>query len=318
MIGARTRINRTLRVLTPLYIGSGHKGELAQDTNNGPENGFSVGLVLMDGNGLPYIPGSSLKGALRRLCADPAILFGPESGALPSGKVIFWTALHSGHAPGQCRVPYGDAAQQGRGKTNRETDIYIESQTAIDGEAGVAERSRLFHSEQVLPGTEFAFHLTVAAKLDTDAEAELAVILARLCADGGIGFGRNTRQGKGRVQLLADKITEERYSLNGLERTAKPIWPERIIAAGKILTFGPICKLTLRGSGPFLIADSSPRPKAEPGEAAQLSGLNAFEKAGPRRTGASLLGALRAKFAWEMALRHSEADDSDKVYSPLL
>lgn len=314
MIGARTRIYGTLRVLTSLHVGSGHKGELARDTETDPESGFSVGLVLLDGNGMPYIPGSSLKGVLRRLCANPAILFGPETGALSSGKVIFWTALHSGKAPGQGRVPYGDAAQQGRDKTSRETDIYIESQTAIDGEAGVAERSRLFHSEQVLPGTEFSFSLTVAAKLDAEVEADLAVLLARLCADEGVGFGRNTRQGKGRVQLLVDTITEEKHSLKGLDKTATAIWRKNINAARKTLISSPTCTMTLRGSGPFLIADNSPRPKAKPGEAAQIFGLNAFEKVGPRLTGASLLGALRAKFAWEMALSSGETDESDKIF----
>lgn len=326
MIGARTVISGTLRVLSPLHIGSGRKGKLeAGPASENPDSEFSTGFVLMDDNGLPYIPGSSLKGVLRRLSAEPAILFGPESGreTPASGKVIFWTAFHRSGAAVRGRIPYGDARQNGRVRTNRESDLFIESQTAIDGGTGVAERSRLFHNEQILPGTEFAFRITLKAKLGTEAEdaaakVDLAAILGKLCAPEGVGFGRNTRQGNGRLRLLLETVTEEHFSLRGPIKLAIPFWPTKIATATRAEASGWACKLTLRGTGPFLIADSTPRPKAPPGEARQIVGLADFANGGARLTGASLLGALRAKFFWEQALRSpEETDDRDKSFTTL-
>jgi len=321
MIGARARITGKLRVLSPLHVGSGRKGSMATDDSLEASSAeFTLGLVLRDGRGLPYIPGSSLKGVLRRLSTDPEVLFGPKSGSetFASGKLIFRTALHSASAGVQYRIPYGDAKQQESGQTYRAVDLFVESQTAVDDKKGVAERSRLFHNEQVLPGTEFDLCLTLAATAGKSAEQDLAAILARLCTDDGVGFGKNTRQGKGRIRLLLDTVAEESFPLAGSGKKTGTIWREKIAAASAPPLSGWNCTLTLRCDGPFLIADRSPRPPAPPGEAPQITGLSDFANDAPRLTGASLLGALRARFAWEQALRTGDgSDNSDKTFTTI-
>lgn len=320
MIGARTRIFATLRVLSPLHIGTGHRGPIESGEGQGLEmEGPSATLVMLDHRRLPYIPGSSLKGVLRRLSRDPTLLFGPESGSEEhaSGNVIFWSATACDTPTHTGPVPY-DNSRADSGSGGRETQgLFIDSRTAIDPETGVAERSRLFHSEQVLPGTEFAFSLTLAAQAGREAENELAEILAALCAPEGVGLGRNSRQGNGRVQLICETIREEVFSLGGKVSDAPPVWRKRVMQ--KIDTMFDATRqfaVILRGQGPFLIADNSPHTGAENGEAPQVTGLADFHDHGPRLTGATLLGALRSRFAWERALKNdAKTDDKDRVFT---
>ena len=276
MIGARIEIQGTLEVLTPLVIGTGKRVPVVTD------HGESTKATVVRAKGeKPYIPGASLKGVLRRLVEDGENLFGPaeisETTPGESGLAIFWDSYQIGD----------DAC------------IETESRTSIDGDTGTAAAGRLFTEEYVKPGAEFAFELFLAEaapRSRPDDREVLQRLLGRMMAEEGIPLGADTRQGKGRVKLKA----------KGLEVfTKEPGAPKLPVQLAVVPQAGEaqngLFKLRLTCDGPFLILDNARSKERTSKEDAHLLALMDFDGEGPRLTGSTLIGALRAAFAWHMA-----------------
>ena len=123
-------VSFTLEVASILHIGSGkHRYD---------ENGAGQVALLVSDNGMdqnegrnarPYIPGSTLKGALRRLQTDSAdILFGTAHGT------------GSSNSAGRLLV---------FGASSKDAKIVTLRRTKINAGTGVAETNKLFAKEYV-------------------------------------------------------------------------------------------------------------------------------------------------------------------------
>lgn len=297
MIGARIEITGQLQVLSPLHIGSGE----VDTFETGKDGSANVASIVMAGD-RPYIPGSSLKGVLASVCKGTEgaqDLFGyvgqiqhdddtREVGQ--AGAAIFWNAL------------MGDAAVP-----------RIDRRTAIDPGTGVAQQARLFATHVIDEGACFDMRLALMTNRP-DAEALLIRLLNWMQAPGGIAMGRGTRQGNGRVRLLDKGLAVTLVSPDG-RRDLTGDWKGRIRATAPLTSPGErTWRLRLTGTGPFAILDQSARRTDGDKDTAQLAALTRADGKGPRLTGSSLMGALRARFAWYVADRFGEGDDPDRNY----
>lgn len=148
-------VNGTLRVLNGLHIGAG---------NEKIEIGGLDNAVIKDPRtGLPYIPGSSLKGKMRFLtewhhnkvkdentheCPDPNCAICRIFGAL----------MKSNGFRGPTRLILRDAHITGDYKYE---DLFeVKYSTAIDRITGTAKNKSLRNIERVVPGTLFGYSLT--------------------------------------------------------------------------------------------------------------------------------------------------------------
>ncbi|BAQ71291.1 hypothetical protein NHU_04171 [Rhodovulum sulfidophilum] len=293
MIGKRVDIEADLVVLTPLQIGTGafrEEERSDRDEQDREPDTRNVALVATDFDGAPCIPGSTLKGVLRRLSRDNDVLFGPTrivaAEDARSGKAVFWTARIAGNS---------SDCQRNRPHVSMGTD----TRTAKDPETGVAKRAHLFGGDYVRPGTKFRLRISLKDAEPGAADA-LAQVLARLAAADGEAFGRSTRQGQGRVALIPETLKAKAFP-SGNDLTQD--WQSRL--AGQPSPDAPdLIRLSLTASGPFLIAGeerSDLRPGDDREKVRVMTALEDFDGQGPRLTGSTLLGALRARFDWYAA-----------------
>lgn len=291
----------SLSVLSPLHLGNGQRGEregLTVRTEQGEDKPVLLSEIQRDGRGFPYLPGTSLKGALRARLTSETVdrLFGRlddknrEGGVM--GRLWIYGAIH-----------------QSTGPAAGPEHSVVAARTRIDRASGTADDHKLFHAEMVPPGTIFAFHarwLTNATGEALDAElAQVATALAPLTDADGVALGRGGRQGQGRVHLT--EVTATLVPWDGEpEAIALPIvaWTPP----------GERRRLRLTGDGPYMILDSARRPAKTDGAAEDANVLHPLlDGAGhPALPGSTLLGALRARAAW----LDGGADDRDRVYAP--
>lgn len=302
MIGARIEISAVLEVLSPLHVGSGQSKSAADGEG-------TLALVQTDVDGNPCLPGSSIKGVLREMFGRPSPLFGyePDAGSedadsdapdnenagARAGHAIFWTA----------KVEPGGAK------------LAVEHRTAIDAAAGVAQRARLFQAQVVPVGTRFRLDIALQDGRN-QAATDLAQVLKTLMVPEAVAFGRNTRQGYGRLRLDRKTLAARRICpVDGLSDEGAA-WRHAIDQAPYLPRPGQTIPLRLTCDGPFAVLDHAGKDQDEDG--VQLRALGDPDARLPRIPGASLAGALRARFAWFMANRPGgDGDDKDKAFTNL-
>lgn len=307
MIGAWFEIEADLLALSPLRVADGHRKKWHRpERAEGEDEDSRVATVQTDCDGRPCIPGSTLKGVLRRHSAEAGIAFGPPSirdeRDARAGLVTCFTArmTHSGSVP---------VARHG----DRETDgITLEVGIARDPEAGAAAAGRLFHAETVVLGSRFRWRVRVHIPKEEErhlgdwpelfrngAFPGLLSSLKAFSHDDGISFGRSTRQGIGRLQLDLSTM-DVKVAARGAPAAegARTALKRAISAAEAPSTPAQTFTLTLTCDGPFLIVDNLRPHETGDRDSAQIGGLEAFDGSGPRLTGATLLGALRSRFDW--------------------
>lgn len=298
-----------LTVLSPLHLGNGQRGAregLTVRTEQGKDEPVALNEIQRDGRGLPYLPGTSLKGALRARLTDALgkELFGRvndnarEDGVM--GRLWIYGAIHQITGPAAGLPHHGVAGGE---------DSFVAARTRIDRASGTADDHKLFHAEMVPPGTIFAFHarwLTNATGAELNAElADVATALAPLTDADGVALGCGGRQGQGRVHLT--EVTATLVPWDGE--------PEAITLPTVAWTPpDERRRLRLTGDGPYMILDSARRPAKTDGAAEDANVLHPLlDGAGhPALPGSTLLGALRARAAW----LDGGADDRDRVYAP--
>lgn len=155
------------------------------------ENAYSA--VIVDANGKPYIPASTLRGALRAATTDPVLrtrLFGPAqihgSADGTAGIVRLSDAplKHSADTTA-ANTPYWDP-HRGTG---------IQHGIAIDAVTGAVRKHMLYRLEFVPANSKFEFSAMLLDAGEDDLQA-LAQALQRL--DGG-SLGNGVAQGFGRI-----------------------------------------------------------------------------------------------------------------------
>lgn len=231
-----------LRTITPLHIGAGEDSFNPIQADKG---------VIVDYDGKPYIPGSSLKGVLR---SNIEALVSSEMGFKDKFKscLIVNNPCLSREQVDRIKNKYKDEkvdkdlkiAQEIYGQmcdvckifgsnyfaskisirdcTLKSEKAYIQKRdgVAIDRETGTAADNKKYDYEQVAAGTEFNFYMTVD-NLD-DKLIDLFRLIINILTRGELQVGGKTTYGLGRIQLIdyeIYKITGEnlkQYLLEGL------------------------------------------------------------------------------------------------------
>lgn len=222
----RYRIQGELTAISPIHIGTGETRPEPRDNNNqqnGEAETAEISTIARDVSGLPYIPGSTLKGNLRHFLLQifrgtyPNIARDPdfesehfrkmdqeaqikylESASLleqvfgtpfAEGKVEFWDA------PAIDKVTAPNFAQKG---WNEAAQCYVVKSVSIDPITGAAEPHKLYAFEVSPPGLRYEVNL-VGQNLQPE---ELGLVLFGLHgfnseifpltvgAMSGRGFGR--------------------------------------------------------------------------------------------------------------------------------
>lgn len=171
----RYLITATLEALAPFHIGTGSR-EPWTDSNG---TSVEVSTVVADYSGKPYIPGSSLKGALRQWSKEMygvteawQNLFGSPDA---EGKLEVWDAgcVSSSTTPSN---PHLSGWKQDR-------LTYVAKSVALDPETGTAAEHKLYNFELVPEGA--CFQATFSAQNLTEDEAALVNAAIN-------GFGHDT------------------------------------------------------------------------------------------------------------------------------
>jgi len=336
----RITIEAELETITPLHLGSGERAPDILGTPAADEPVPELALVVRDAAGRPFLPGSSLRGLLRRLAEaavpEPAVrtLFGEIRGGAGGssgqmGALMVRCGLALGTLPTVTGAPYARALADG-GRAGG----MVAGRTRIDPATGTAEHNKLFFQELTPAGCRFGLRLMLLADSDaalTGRLAPLGAVLTRLAEGAHLGKGQRT--GLGELRLRAETVRLQRMKINAgtgeATWTPYPQWRLPKAQAAARGAAGPWA-LTLHCPGPFLIVDSSHR-KAEaldgtmgataataatsaerrghepddPGQAQLKAQRTAANR--PLVLGSTILGALRSRAAWLCALdRHRE------------
>jgi len=326
---SRARISLTFDVvlLSPLHVGSGKSHPVAAVEGDPLSNTRpDVAAIQRDADGLPFLPGSTLKGLFRRL-ARTQHLDPKETEKLLGSPMTRGALIISGsrrYKPGQAaELPYADRSSPGELKEG----VYVVAGTRIEGAIGVAHSSSLRHAQAVAKGAVFSLALAIETRgpdAGPRADAALALLrplLALLCLPEGQAIGAHQADGDGRIQLLKDtlRITKAALDTKG-EFLPRPL-PNALPAVSAV---APVkCwKLRLHCDGPFAVLDPYyarlRQRQPDPGIAAQRAQRRSSTT--PEIPGASLAGALRARAAWLAGLdalangRDPVPDDPTVVY----
>lgn len=320
---SRWLIRGRLVLRSPLSLRSGETEmrELpgaTEDDGAAPE----VALLQRAANGLPMIPGSSLKGAVRhwvesRLpqAGEAAVkqVFG--GGPEPIDETDEVWASTGGKAEFHDAVAAWSAEP---GSDGRPPPMPLRSSTAIDRHTRTAEHRKLFHGEQVPAGTTFAVEITGDGFSDGECDALLAA-LEGFNAGGDhlpLTLGGGGTSGKGRANWYLDEVRRmDVAAVARWLRLPEPCsWRRWILADPGCLedaaalrerarlrwrSSGPPfvrLKLEIAFDGPLLVKDPSrTRPAAE-GEGKEPDALPRLDEQGQLLLpGESVKGALRAQ-----------------------
>lgn len=315
----RLEFRGTLVVKSPLHVGTGETRKIAQvkgktgDNARGPPE---VAAIVRDGRRKPYIPGSTLKGALRRLAKDdlgwgqdeiePIFGTAKDDGTGRMGAVLFRGAscAKDGMASG---MPYADGNASSGGSADLGPGVFVAARTSIDKASGTAADNRLFFQEMVAPGAEFELRIVSEANDEAEAAGRAAQILSILTHLQTIGtrIGKGTADGMGQIAIKTTPAWKARKlgpdgtfvdtrltpRLPALSRTQKtPAWSRTI---------------RLHCDTPFLIVDSSWEAKRDPvtrePQGPQVKTQRLADRL-PLILGSGVSGALRARAEWLLAL----------------
>lgn len=295
----------TLTVLSPLHLGSGVQAPPG-DTEDGREGTpVQPSSVQRDGDKNPYIPSTSIKGALRAWLTDK----GQQQRVF--GAVDHKTVDHKAGVMGRLWIYGAVHRKAGRveglehhGK-DRPDKIYVVARTRIDRASGTAADHMLFRTEMVPVRTTFGFRakwLTNAGlETVTDDLNDVATALAPLLADTGLALGRGGRQGLGRVRLALE-------SAQWVPWDGEPSLLDLPTVA--VSQPGEPIRLTLSCKGPYLSVDSSQKQEQKDGAPDNVLSPLKDAEGKPVLSGSSLLGVLRARAAW----LDGGKDDPGRVY----
>ena len=300
----RRDYNCALKILSPLHIGVGRVREdlLPEREENGKKHKVPVNAIIRGALGKPYLPGTTLKGALKSALrtsseAVSSELFGDikSDGSGRMGALLVRGALmdKAGQAEG---LPYAT-----------EDGVFVLSRTAIDAGRGIAARNKLFNMEAVAPGATFDLRLRLETRGDIEElENALIEILSCFGVAHGRSIGADTTSGFGRVRILGDVI---RTSWEEMKNGALQALPQEVVTLREV-TVSNTHELVLECDGPFLTRDSGwtdeARAEAEKnGEKhpPHLRGLRhgVGDSAVPFVTGQTVSGAMRARLEWLLA-----------------
>lgn len=184
-----------IEAATPLMVGSGEKGA---ETD---------ARVLLDVNGLPMIPGTSIAGVLRHMAGDEGIfnkeeiakIFGNKDGKDERGsKVIISEARMLGEdgnpIDGLCTLPESEFIEMFK-------SLPIRQHVRITDKGAAADEGK-FDCQVVFAGTRFVFEIEILSDSDKDRTLENIVSLLQMKS---FRLGGGTRRGYGDMTAVSIK-----------------------------------------------------------------------------------------------------------------
>lgn len=322
LFARRIDIEGELEVVTPLHIGSGEEEpdevlpKVKDDQGN--EKYPTSSRVLRDAIRRPYIPGTSIKGALRAIAEAAAgtgkavkALFGEikDDGSGAMGALTIFGATFKTAGDGG-ELPFNAKKKQG---------LYVNARTAIDKGRGTAEQGKLFHAEELAPGAVFAFRARYLPPVDKGREQDASRLLGRLLRlieTDGFALGRGAGDGQGRVHVSDLTVTSRVLGAQGTFEPAAGFDAAALLPQEHELASAdtPV-SLTLTCDGPFFVNDFSwdRKKQTNDGKQSDLPHLRAlrWSKSKPVLPGASLMGALRGRAAWLATLAEKRGELPD-------
>jgi CRISPR/Cas system CSM-associated protein Csm3 (group 7 of RAMP superfamily) len=324
MFGDRHEIRLSLETATPLHVGTGELAPLGADKDT------SVSTIVRDADGYPYLPATSIKGALRRLAEQH---FPDDEGIVP----LFGRIVASSDAPGVM----GRLLVRGGGVTGALPDVshapfaraidrkgtFVAARTAIDRKTGVADDHKLFHQEMIPPGVCFQIVMTLVRFGPDQPQSDAFDLLKRvlkIVVRDGLVLGRSQADGQGLLKLKGP-VTITQCVLNDQGELAQ-LEVEAITAEAASANKRPdeVCRqsFVLLCRAPFAIVDSSVKGAGKDIAKEQVTiQLSAQRLAGnrPLILGSSISGALRARahWLWRLKVLRDELGDAGEDESPV-
>lgn len=312
MTSARYLISGTLTTASPLHLGSGGVTRREGLVHPETKDPVDVNAVMVDHRPRPYLPGTSLKGVLRRWCEGVGTndlvgeLFGTEE---LGGAAEVWDAPALAFDPS---VPPPSPEIPGQHPLrwwSEERWTEVAPRVALDRTTGTASHRRLFHDEYVPAGV--SFDVGTAARTTKEGAALLLASLQAFHEDsGGLALGADTGNGWGRLRWELKEV--RRLDSEGARRwldagcpsagwaALEPVGPEELEGLQKAASLlgSPIgfprvsVSLQLSFDGLFLVNDPSRTGEGEelPSHAARLA-----PDGSPLLPATSFRGALRTQ-----------------------
>ncbi len=192
----RDDLSLTVSVLSPLHVGSGAIEIQTFDEGTKSEASAEVSLLQRSSSRAPWLPGSTLKGALSDLALDIGI---------KSAIDLFGTggATEGAETGGQrgCLTVYGADSE------NAET--FSERRNAIHSGTGASKKNYLFAKEMVDVGSGFLLRLrleTIGTRQRDDLLADVTRLLSCFAATNGHALGSSKSAFFGRLKLASPII----------------------------------------------------------------------------------------------------------------
>ncbi len=208
----RWHIRGKLILTTPMHIGTGEDETIEgiEHTVDAANNaGVSsvptwVAAITRDHLNRPYVPGASLKGALRALArrcglsaAEIEPLFGGDEVNLAAGRVQFCNLyLDTTRKQTESGLPAFDIARQ----------TALVPRSSIDRDFGTVVAKKLFQEQVVPPGAAFRFECTIDSVRTQTVETLLGLLNRAGDQDHGIRLGSGKTRQAGRVKWCLDSV----------------------------------------------------------------------------------------------------------------
>jgi CRISPR/Cas system CSM-associated protein Csm3 (group 7 of RAMP superfamily) len=206
----RVRISGVLKNTSMLHIGDGTHDDFSERTGKNDDEGH-YSRVCRNANGVPYLPGSALRGFLRAQCKDETLrdkLFGGQE---QPGLLHIYDAAKNGHDKSHKDLPY-TSVKEPKLLTTARYGI------ALNPVTQTVKPHHLFMHELVPPGTRFSLNIECYHNISKN---DLAHILGLLSVwDGSMQSvtGKGKSKGQGRLQwtLIKTECVTEKQLKNWL------------------------------------------------------------------------------------------------------
>lgn len=285
-----SKLTLQLITKTPMHIGAGFSIPVKYHKSDGSTDTADFALIQTDGDGNPYIPGTTLKGVLRSLLGpdDAKQLFGDVGDIGKPGKLVVGGAnfIEMGEIEGRL-----DVITEASGAIAARGTLMVQ-RVSIDQSTGTAADKKLFLQEMVPPCTRFELALRLSDQLEVN-DPRVSALLKRLKVEG-IHLGRGTNDGSGHLVL---------ESVNDQAGNAPTLSGDIATLKKPSKTF----KVTLSGADTFGVLGVTNRRQGNNEANNRLEALRSA-RGTAELPGSSLSGAMRAKANW-FAARQLLRDD---------
>lgn len=305
IFGERIDISGTLELKSDLHIGTAEKHRYSDC-----EEIREYSATLRDANGQPFIPSSTLKGAVRDALSvyDEGLtkdLLGYAT-ELPiqSGKAA---QLWIDHAFMSKAV--ADQVLEGIGTSVVGNGVYHSKHVAIDPETGSAAPNKLFDKERVRRGAQFEFLASWFDQQNEDEDIESKVFPVLALLANGVRLGAGIQKGHGLLQLDTTTIGLKKFTAHNGQLVSTPL------SLGSITDRLQNISIKARDEKTIRLQLSCKGPFMSIGRQKENDLLPMEQNGRPHIQSESIVGALRSRARWIAELEKDESS-SQSVDAP--